>query len=169
MSPSTRARALRRALLGADALLLLGTALRATPARAKAPTGHFADNGDGTLTDSRTGLVWQRVVAPYAAFHGADQAAAFCAAPADLPGSGWRLPTVKELLTLMDQNAADTLFLDPSTFPKTADGYSFWTSTVCKVGQACSNGADLPFVVNFEYGQVGLGGGPYLAICVRSP
>ena len=52
----------------------------------------YTDNGDGTITDKVTGLMWQKVAA--AGTYTQPLAAAYCPA-LSLGGQGdWRLPTV---------------------------------------------------------------------------
>jgi hypothetical protein len=62
---------------------------------ANAPS--YTDNGDGTVTDVITGLVWQRM--DDATRRTWSEAGAYCTG-LTLPGSGWRLPTPYELLTI---------------------------------------------------------------------
>jgi hypothetical protein len=59
----------------------------------------FRDNGDGTATDQTTGLMWQKSLAPERSWSDAQTAAA-----AERTGghTDWRLPSIKELFTLMD-------------------------------------------------------------------
>ena len=169
MSTSSRARATRRALLALGAVTLVTATLRSPAARAKAPAGHFVDHGDGTVGDVRTGLVWQRYSPPFASFGDLATATAYCDAAVDLPGKGWRLPSVKELLTLMDRNAADTKFFDRDAFPGGSDAGIFWTSTTCKVGQGCAVDQDLHFYVDFTYGAATPALVTARVLCVRSP
>jgi len=60
----------------------------------------YRDNGDGTVTDKVTGLMWQQV--PPEAFYSWSEAQTY-ADNLDLGGyDDWRLPTMKELLSLAD-------------------------------------------------------------------
>ena len=156
----------RRALLALGALLLVTTTLRSPSARAKSPDGHFVDNGDGTVTDAVTGLVWQRVAAPYAQYGNIETASGYCAAPPDLPGTGWRVPSVKELATLVDRNGIDGHFFDRDVFPGLPETGHFWTSTLCAEGQGCTPGY---FLVDFLYGNITSPAGWAQVLCVRSP
>lgn len=61
----------------------------------------FTDNEDGTVTDNNTGLIWQKTD------EGVDRtwgsATSYCADNIPgLPGAGWRLPTIKELVSIRD-------------------------------------------------------------------
>jgi hypothetical protein len=86
--------------------------------------GEFVLMGDVAL-DSATGLTWQRdtVTAAY------DWASAvdYCVALELDGGGGWRLPSIKELLTLVDDRHAKPA-LNPRVFRGTATGH-YWTST----------------------------------------
>jgi hypothetical protein len=90
-------------------LAAAGAVVVASIARADAPTGNNAqyapfDQGNTTISDNFTHLTWQRAVAPKQMK--LDQAAAYCAAlpPDPPPASPWRLPSYKELLTLVDES-----------------------------------------------------------------
>jgi hypothetical protein len=83
-----------------------------------------------TVHDDRTGLTWQRATAPTTL----DRAGArsYCASAArveTLGGEGWRLPTGKELLTLVDYNVGPPgPTIDSSAFPETPGAF-FWSAT----------------------------------------
>ena len=59
--------------------------------------GRYLDNGDGTVTDCETGLVWQQEVGTIADWWGAGF---YCDDLALGGRTNWRLPTREELLTL---------------------------------------------------------------------
>ncbi len=62
----------------------------------------FIDRGDGTVLDPACGLVWERGGSPYALTFAAARGHAERLAGERLAGlSGWRLPTVAELCTLL--------------------------------------------------------------------
>ncbi len=62
-------------------------------------TPHYVDNGDGTVTDTVTGLMWQKGFTRDVSFSGA----ASVAKEANTGGyTDWRVPTIKELYSLMD-------------------------------------------------------------------
>jgi hypothetical protein len=61
--------------------------------------GCFVDNKDGTVTDRKTGLVWSKKNFGRMRW---EQAVEYCRENrARLPGSGWHLPTIDELRTLI--------------------------------------------------------------------
>jgi hypothetical protein len=73
----------------------------------------FVDNGDGTVTDNCTGLMWQKETAQYNTYIW-QQALQYCE-NLDLAGqTDWRLPNVRELQSIVDygrqQPAIDPIF-----------------------------------------------------------
>jgi hypothetical protein len=76
--------------------------------RAAAPAGHYVVSGSGTdatVFDTKSKLTWTRVsrLGTWA------EARAMCAGiGATVGGTGWRLPTYKELLTLLDASQPST-------------------------------------------------------------
>jgi len=111
----------------------------ADDATCDAPT--YQDNGDGTVTSSCCGLVWQQTAAepgvaamdiptcndnePPAGCMTWTEASAHCAS-LPLAGGGWRLPWVRELKTLAW--SAKERLIDLQTFPDyTGDWY--WTQS----------------------------------------
>jgi hypothetical protein len=82
---------------------------------------------DDTVVDLGTGLVWQRTLA--GATLTFDDAHDHCAA-VTLPGTGWRVPSVKELQTLVHDGKTQAPFIDGEAFPGTPAGLApFWTSS----------------------------------------
>jgi hypothetical protein len=106
-------------------LSLLSLSLVAYPASANAPSGRYTVS-NGTVTDTRTKLTWQQATAP--GTYTWANAKTYCSGLA-LNGSGWRLPTIKELMTLVDSSQTTAPFIDTSAFPSTQSNY-YWTLTV---------------------------------------
>jgi hypothetical protein len=106
-------------LSGLLALTFVGAA---APVRANAPAGRYTFPATGTVLDTRTHLTWQQKSSP-AATLGAAGSVCFNLV---LPGTGWRLPTVKELLTLAD--SAHDNGLDSTAFPSEPLG-TYWSGT----------------------------------------
>jgi S-phase kinase-associated protein 1 len=77
-----------------------------------------------TVTDNFTGAVWQRRVADEGRDHARTQE--YCQNLV-LDGTGWRLPTVKTLSTLVDVRVSAPR-IDRAAFPGTPAG-SFWSSS----------------------------------------
>lgn len=109
--------------LGRIAVCAVCVALPATPAAASAPAGHFAATSGG-VHDTKTNLTWQEP-APPGAFSWA-MAKTYC----PTLGSGWRLPTVKELLTIVDDSRSDPS-IDPTAFSalSASTSLAFWSSS----------------------------------------
>ncbi|MEV7144738.1 DUF1566 domain-containing protein [Streptomyces tauricus] len=80
----------------------------------------------GQVTDPATGLTWQRAGAPGTMT--AASADGYCAA-LSLGGRAWRLPTVKELATLVDDGRV-TPAIDRTAFPDTPGTGAYWSSSV---------------------------------------
>ena len=106
-------------LLGALCLLVL-----AAPSSADAPPGRYDLGVSGTVRDTRTTLIWQRAIS--AELYSRNAAASYCAG-LSLAGTGWRLPQVSELLTLVDRTRNQPA-IDATAFPATPVTW-FWTST----------------------------------------
>jgi hypothetical protein len=108
------------------AIAVVAMALSAA-ARAAAPTGHYTFPATGTVFDTKTKLTWQRT-APSTLYAWSD-AKTYCAGlGATLGGTGWRLPTIKELLTIIDETQVAPP-IDSTAFPGTP-ALSFWSSTL---------------------------------------
>jgi len=90
-----------------------------------APPGRYTYPATGTVYDTATGLTWQQTLDATQSYDWAD-AKTYCAAlGATLGGTGWRLPTVTELETIVDETRADPS-IDPTAFPGTPH-FIFWT------------------------------------------
>lgn len=85
----------------------------------------YTDNGDGTVTDNVTGLMWQQTVST-TTYSWAD-ALAFCPSLSLAGYDDWRLPTRIELVSIVDDSLTDAT-MDSANFPGTPAGY-FWTSS----------------------------------------
>lgn len=91
---------------GVFAIVALAVAARA---RADAPLGYFAPSG-GVVAVAHTGLTWQAVPSPSTLTWPA--AEMYCA-DLDIDGiDDWRLPTVLELLSIIDTEGAGPELLD---------------------------------------------------------
>jgi len=102
-------------------------------ANAKAPSGRYViagQNQQQTVYDTKTRLTWER---GFATPLTADAAKERCATlGATLGGSGWRVPTVKELYTIVDLSPmlgrGGDVLIDVQAFGDTPAG-TFWTTT----------------------------------------
>jgi hypothetical protein len=98
--------------------------LSATSSRGMAPSGRYAIS-NGTVLDTKTRLTWQQI-APSQTYTWAD-ATHYCHT-LSLNGSGWRLPTMRELVTLVDIRQI-ALMIDGTAFPGTPAQW-FWAATL---------------------------------------
>lgn len=97
----------------------------------------FIDNGNGTVTDSSTGLIWQKCSRGLGVLIGDcstgsisstnyTNAILYCGTLTLGGRSDWRLPNVNELGSLIDYTKSTSPLID-NIFPNTVDSY--WSST----------------------------------------
>jgi hypothetical protein len=157
MSPPSLSLALSLLL---TAMPLLATAQTCKPASipASTPTSQFTDHGDGTVTDQKTGLQWQRC-AQGQTWNGSTctgtvstynwQAALQRAVTVNSAGyaghSDWRLPNSKELASIVELQCYGPA-INLAVFPATANA-AFWSSS-----PGASYG-DYAWSVDFNYGN----------------
>ncbi len=117
---------IRSARRGLVALTVLLASTFAGRLQASAPAGRYTI-GAGTVYDTKTKLTWQQSFSS-STMAWAD-AKTYCAnIGSTLGGTGWRLPTVKELATLIDNTLATGPLIDTTAFPNTPSTW-FWSST----------------------------------------
>jgi hypothetical protein len=92
-------------------------------ARADAPPGRYQVTAD-TVSDTQTGLTWQRILDPGS--YTRANAITVCGS-LSLAGGGWRMPSIKELQTLIDTSRLDPS-IDTTAFPNTPMT-DFWAET----------------------------------------
>ena len=84
----------------------------------------FQDNGDGTVTDTDTGLMWQKTTGDEMDWESAIE---YCENLTLAGYHDWRLPNIEELASLVDDSTYDpainTIFLN-STY-----SWNYWSST----------------------------------------
>ncbi|WP_417807129.1 DUF1566 domain-containing protein [Thioclava sp.] len=126
----------------------------------------YADNGDGTVSDDNTGLVWQKT--PQTKRLQFAEAASYCAA-LELGGlSNWRVPTIKELYSLADfrgellkpEEGSPTPYIDTTVFdfeyPKAQMIFAgqYWSSTLYVKGPIINDENQGAFGFNFADGHI---------------
>ena len=117
----------------------------------------FVDNGDGTVTDSWTGLMWTK--ATVARNQNREQASA-TVKKLDVGGyTNWRLPNDHELLSLVDRSRYVPA-IDTDAFPGTANDW-YWRSTPCAWDASCA------WIVSF-YGGLASSVHRNSSACVRA-
>ena len=102
------------------------------PVQASNPNGKFPkeynDNGDGTITDEVTGLVWEKEGAPSLYYWEAQSRIEILNERKTGGHSNWRIPTLEELCSLLDSPPNSQGYYIPSVFgnPQAA----CWTSDI---------------------------------------
>ena len=134
----------------------------------------YTDNGDGTISDARTGLMWMQcsygqtydggdtnsdgiICEGSPTFGSWQQAFAWAAdsnANVDYGYNDWRLPNIKELGSIVDFGSAIPA-INQSIFPNTSTG-SYWTSTPSKALDVDSNDDNQSASIWFHTGDHGL-------------
>jgi hypothetical protein len=161
--------------------LFLSGILFSTLSLASAP---FTDNGDGTVKDNATGLIWQKCT------YGKTYANGICTGLAtavywstaitncntlSLAGKTWRLPNRNELLSIVDYTRTDVA-IDISVFDLTpyifnGNYYDYWSSSKYKYGSYSDN--TYGWTINFSWGGTNrandYNNGPYNFRCVAGP
>jgi len=89
------------------------------------PLDYLTDNGDGTVTDTTTGLMWEQATVTNSQdwFGGLN----YCENLTLAEYQDWRLPNMKELASLSDLGRHDPA-VDTGYFPDTASS-NYWSST----------------------------------------
>lgn len=113
----------------------------------------YTDNGDGTVTDNVTGLMWQQTPANAGLSYA--EAEAYCDS-LELAGyDDWRIPTTKELFSISNFSQGWP-YLDTSYFDIAGTAVSkdeqYWTEAY--VGTTVEGGADAAFGVNHGTGHI---------------
>ena len=88
-------------------------------------TAYFTDNGNGTVTDNITGLMWQQEDDDVERIW--EDAIMYCEGHSLAGKSDWRLPNYKELKSIVNLRVKDPA-IDKEYFPNT-DSFQYWTST----------------------------------------
>jgi Protein of unknown function (DUF1566) len=116
-------------------------------ARASAPAGRY-DIANGMVYDIKTNLTWQQVISP--GMYTQAEAVRHCAT-LGLNGVTWRLPTMREILTIVDISVAPPgPTIDAKAFPNTPIGF-YWSST--HYSGTPSNFWSAQFQFGFAYGN----------------
>ncbi len=142
------------------------------------PVTRFVDNGDGTVTDSLTGLIWLKNANCFGALLWPDALVAVnglqnegCGLSDGSVAGDWRMPNIKELLSLIDYGRSNPAlptnydlfftevqrpryFIDTYLGVTLNDGAGYWTSTTVAGGPyAGYDYGDYRWGVNMYYGQ----------------
>ena len=140
-----------------------------------APSGHYTIGTGataGVVLDNASGLYWQQAAATD--FYSWADAQTVCAT-LDLDGAGWRLPTAKELFSLLDRSQPAAPYIDSTAFPDLSSGSflsdEFWSATP-QVSPLTDAGTPVfAWTIDFSQGgglvDDGVAGGVVYVRCVR--
>ncbi len=123
------------------------------------PAIHFKDNGDGTITDNYTGLIWQKMQS--STLLSWEEALNYALGLSLTGMTDWRVPNIKELQSLNDEKLVKPSF-NKIYFPNILSG-NFWSST------SQVNATNRAWDLNVDYGIVSYSDKTIKAnvICVR--
>lgn len=112
-----------------------GNFVRAVRGDSRAVQNSFVDNGDGTVTDTAIGLMWQKETADFKMNW--EEALSYCENLTLARYNDWRLPNERELGSLVDYDKYEPS-IDTIVFPDTVSFY-YWSSTTYSLDrrQAC--------------------------------
>ena len=116
----------------------------------------YVDNGDGTVTDTSTSLMWQKATS-YTYW---EQALSYCENLSLAGYNDWRLPTIKELQSLVDYSRVHPA-INTTFFPDTISSV-YWSST---------SSEDYPYSaweIDFSGGYVWITQKDHIAFYVRA-
>lgn len=123
------------------------------------PTPRFADNGDGSVTDNLTGLIWLKNAGCFAA---QNWDAALTSANALAEGScglsdasvagDWHLPDKNELLSLIDYGASSAALPAGHPFTSVQSTVNYWSATTYTFDAGSAWGVSL-FDGSEDYGS----------------
>jgi len=136
----------------------------------------FTDNGDGTVTDQKTNLVWQKCTKDQATQPTCTglalqatwvDALAYCNSLtlAGKTAGQWRLPSVNELNSIVDESVVNPS-INATFFPATIVSNYYWTSTTKNAALGTS-----AWAITFTNGYVAANAktGLFFVRCVAGP
>ena len=123
----------------------------------------FSDNGNGTITDTLTGLIWLQNASCFGTKVWADAltsantlASGVCGLSDSSSAGQWRLPTRKELKSLVNRGVPNSAtWLGTKGFSTVQANY-YWSSS------SYANNTNLAWVVEMRYGYIDNGNKPYI-------
>jgi TolB-like protein len=118
--------------------------------------GRFIDHGDGTVTDTKTGLMWTKNASMYRKkgwlftyyFVNWKEAINYCNNLTYAGYSDWRLPSFDELKSLIDKSEKDPALPKPNPFTNVQSYERYWSST------NFANYTDRALCINMHSGDV---------------
>ncbi len=115
------------------------------------PGTRFTNNGDGTVTDNLTGLMW--IQNPDATTRNWDTAIDYCNALTTASYTDWRLPNYMELISLIDISNHNPALPSGHPFSNVQSNY-YWSATTY------AGSTSYAYIVSMNYGNVGSGDKP---------
>lgn len=144
---------------------------------ASTPNSQLVDNGDGTVTDSKTGLMWKQClegVSGSSCETGSPDAFTWQQA-LQQPGvvnnvgfagyTDWRLPNVKELISIVEEQCKDPA-MNLDRFPNTSFPNMSYSADVWSGSPSAGKSGNV-WYVNFNYGDSYAGYRSYNTLAVR--
>ncbi len=146
---------------------LEGGELKGQDAEYQGLQASYTDNGDQTVTDNNTGMMWQKTPDYKHYLHG--EAISYCENLTVANYDDWRLPTIKELYSLADFRgeivnprdvSANTPYIDTSFFDFQYDerrlyAGQYWSSTKYTLGPVHNTeNVEAAFGFNFADGHI---------------
>jgi hypothetical protein len=120
-------------------------------------TGRFIDNGDGTVTDRKTNLMWIKNGWRVDFFSAVKWIEAIKKCEGFNYGgyADWRLPTLKEWKSLLDKNNEYPALVEPNPFENIIVHMPYWSRTEYNSSRRGSiEGANRAYIVMLYYGQI---------------
>ncbi len=119
----------------------------------------YTDNGNGTVTDNVTGLVWQKQ--DDATTRTWDNAVTYCSNLPLAGQTGWRVPSEIELISIIDDGVYNPS-INTTFFPGTISS-QYWSSTTYANNASMAWGMDFGLVYTYGYNKTN----SYYVRCVR--
>jgi hypothetical protein len=120
---------------------------------------NFFDNGNGTISDATSGLIWQKCSSGQGGTTGScntggaltsnlSSAISYCEGLTLGGRTDWRLPNINELRSLVDYSKVTSPLINTNFFPNTQGSDYYWSST--RHGQI----SETSWALNFGTGKV---------------
>ncbi len=120
------------------------------------PFPRFTDNGNGTVTDKLTGLIWLKNSNCFGAqtwsqalSDANNLANGQCSLTDGSTAGAWRLPNVRELLSLIDYDRSSPAIPSGTPFSNVQASVRYWSST-----QVTNNSVNNAWDIDFDIGTV---------------
>jgi hypothetical protein len=148
--------------------------VRCVSGETKKITMSLIDNQDSTVTDTATGLIWQKCpqgLSSNLCDSGSATPTQFNAAitycnTLTLVGKSWRVPNINELKTIVDYTVTNAPTIQSSFFPNTSQSPNYYWSS-----SSYANGGTDGWYINFNTGSFNYNAknGNYYVRCVSGP